>query len=41
MVVESVSSGVDILSMPHTSCVALDKLLNLSVKFLFSYFISM
>lgn len=40
MVIESVSSGVDILSMLHTSSVALDKLLNLSVKFLFSYFIS-
>lgn len=28
-----VDSGVEILSLPHTTCVALDKLLNLSVEF--------
>lgn len=30
---ENVGSGVEILSLPHTSCVTLDKLLNLSVEF--------
>lgn len=31
--VESADSGVEILSLPHSSCVALDKLLNLSAEF--------
>lgn len=31
--VESVDSGVEILSLPHSSCVALDELLNLSAEF--------
>lgn len=31
--VESVDSRVEILGLPHTSCAALHKLLNLSVEF--------
>lgn len=30
---ECVGSEIEILSLPHTSCVVLDKLLNLSVEF--------
>lgn len=36
-VVEGVGSRVEILSLPHTSCVALDNLLNLSVEFSFQF----
>ena len=38
--VEGVGSGVEILSLPCTSCVALDNLLNLSVRVFFSVSVS-